>query len=84
MAEAAAHLVDHVIPRGSVRHWVFSFPIPLRSLFATHPEVFVPVLRIITGRLPRFSLSSPVFTAVRYAYEQQLQRNPTGCYGSIV
>ena len=34
MAESAAHLVDHVIPRVPVRQWVLSFPIPLRSLFA--------------------------------------------------
>ena len=28
MAEAAAHLVDHVIPKVPVRQWVLSFPIP--------------------------------------------------------
>jgi len=38
MAEAAAHLVDHVIPKVPVRQWVLSFPIPLRSLFAVHPD----------------------------------------------
>ena len=27
MAETAAHLVDHVIPRVPVRQWVLSFPI---------------------------------------------------------
>ena len=31
MDEAAAHLVDHVIPKVPVRQWVLSFPIPLRS-----------------------------------------------------
>jgi hypothetical protein len=30
-----------------VRQWVLSFPIPLRSLFAVHPELLAPVLRII-------------------------------------
>jgi hypothetical protein len=39
MAETAAHLVDHVIPREPVRQWVLSFPIPLRLLFATHPQL---------------------------------------------
>ena len=43
----AAHLVDHVIPRVPVRQWVVSFPIPLRVLFAAHPELLTPVLRIV-------------------------------------
>jgi hypothetical protein len=30
-----------------VRQWVLSFPIPLRSLFAVHPELLAPVLQII-------------------------------------
>ena len=47
MVETAAHLVDHVIPRVPVRQWVVSFPIPLRVLFAAHPELLTPVLRIV-------------------------------------
>ncbi len=47
MAETAAHLIDHVIPRVPVRQWVLSFPIPFRLLFATHPELLVPVLQIV-------------------------------------
>ncbi|MGH2524852.1 MAG: transposase zinc-binding domain-containing protein, partial [Anaerolineales bacterium] len=47
MAETAAHLVDHVIPRVPVRQWVISFPIPLRLLFAAHPELLAPVLQIV-------------------------------------
>jgi hypothetical protein len=47
MAETAAHLVDHVIPRVPVRQWVLSFPIPLRLLFAAHPELLTPVLQVI-------------------------------------
>jgi energy-coupling factor transporter ATP-binding protein EcfA2 len=47
MAETAAHLVDHVIPRVPVRQWVLSFPIPLRLLFATHPQLLAPVLQIV-------------------------------------
>ena len=38
MHEAAAHLVDNVIPKVPVRQWVLSFPIPLRALLAVHPE----------------------------------------------
>ncbi len=47
MAETAAYLVDHLLPRVPVRQWVLSFPIPLRSLFAVHPDLLTPVLRII-------------------------------------
>jgi Transposase zinc-binding domain/Putative transposase len=47
MAETAAYLVDHIIPRVPVRQWVLSFPIPLRSLFAVYPELLTPVLRIL-------------------------------------
>ncbi|HZM45023.1 MAG TPA: hypothetical protein VFC14_09340 [Burkholderiales bacterium] len=34
LAKTAAWLVDRVIPLVPVRHWVLSFPIPLRGLFA--------------------------------------------------
>lgn len=47
MAQSAAYPVDEVIPRVPVRQWVLSFPIPLRILFAAHPELLTSVLRII-------------------------------------
>jgi Putative transposase len=54
MAEAAAHLVDYVIPKVPVRQWVLSFPIPLRSLFAVHPELLAPALQIIHRAIATF------------------------------
>ena len=54
MAESAAHLVDQVIPRVPVRQWVLSFPIPLRILFAAHPQLLAPVLQIIHRVIARF------------------------------
>ena len=55
MAGSAAVLVDEVIPRVPVRQWVLSFPIGLRILFATPPELLTPVLclihRVIAGFL---------------------------------
>ncbi len=54
MNEAAAYLVDHVIPRVPVRQWVLSFPIPLRSLFAVHPELLAPILQIIHRAIATF------------------------------
>jgi len=47
MAEAAAWLVDCVIPKVPVRQRVLSFPIPLRSIFADHPKLQAPVPQII-------------------------------------
>ncbi|MGH8586280.1 MAG: hypothetical protein ACREWE_08900 [Gammaproteobacteria bacterium] len=46
MAEIAAHLVDHVIPRVPVPQWVLSFPIPLRCLFAAHPGLLALGIRL--------------------------------------
>ncbi len=54
MAETAAHLVEHVIPRVPVRQWVVSFPIPLRYLFATQPHLLSPVLQVINRTLSTF------------------------------
>jgi hypothetical protein len=57
MAETAAYLVDRVIPRVPVRQWVLSFPIPLRILFAAHPELLTPLLRIVHRGITGFLLS---------------------------
>jgi Putative transposase len=56
MADSAAHLVDEVIPFVPVRLWVLSFSIPLRILFAAHPELLTPVLRIIHRVIAGFVL----------------------------
>jgi hypothetical protein len=37
-----------------VRQWVLSFPIPLRSLFAVHPELLAPILQIIHRAIATF------------------------------
>ena len=54
MAETAAHLVDHVIPRVPVRQWVLSFPIPLRFLLAAHPHLLSPVLQVVYRAISTF------------------------------
>jgi len=54
MAETAAHLVDHVIPRVPVRQWVLSFPIPLRFLLAAHPQLLSPVLQVVNRAVSTF------------------------------
>lgn len=51
MAETAADLVDNILPQVPVRQWVLSFPMPLRSVFAIHPQLITPVLQIIQRAL---------------------------------
>ena len=53
---SAAVLADAVILQVPVRQWVLSFPIPLRILFAAHPELLAPVLRIIHRVIAGFLL----------------------------
>ncbi len=62
MAETAAHLVDHVIPRVPVRQWVVSFPIPLRHLFSSNPHLLSPVLQVITRAISTFLIKRAGFT----------------------
>ena len=61
MVETAAYLVDHLIPRVPVRQWVLSFPIPLRVLFAAHPELLTPALRIAHRVIATFLIKQAGF-----------------------
>ena len=45
MADTAAHLVDRVLPRTSIRQWVLSLPVRLRFVLAYDPELTSDVLR---------------------------------------
>jgi hypothetical protein len=54
MTQTAAYLVDEVIPEVPVRQWVLSFPIPLRLLYAAHPELLTFVLAIVHREVARF------------------------------
>ncbi len=56
MAQTAAHLVDHLVPRVLVRQRVLSFPIALRIVFAAHPELLSPMSRIIQRVIARFPI----------------------------
>ena len=64
MAQTAALLTDHILPRHTVRQWVLSFPFPLRFLLATKPELISPVLKIInrsisTALIKKAGLTTP-------------------------
>ena len=47
LVDCAAHLVDEVLPKRSIRQWVLSVPYPLRYLFATNPKVMSQMLTIV-------------------------------------
>ena len=49
MADTAAHLVDDVLPRVSVRHWVLSFPHRVRYRLAYDPRLCAAVRRIFVS-----------------------------------
>jgi hypothetical protein len=51
MVESAAKLVDERLPAAPYRQWVLSFPIPLRMLFAHHPQLMSGVLAVVTRAL---------------------------------
>jgi len=53
MAEAAAHLTDHVLPRLPVRQWVLSLPKRLRYPLQHDPEALDSVLRIFVDAIER-------------------------------
>ncbi|MEW5854998.1 MAG: transposase zinc-binding domain-containing protein [Myxococcota bacterium] len=54
MADGAAHLVDHVLPRVPLRQWVVSFPFDLNGMLAFQPELLVAVERIVVDALRRW------------------------------
>ena len=60
MAQTAAHLVDHVIPRVPVRQWVRAcqvrLPIPLRLLLAAQPKLVTPMLQVAHRAFTRILL----------------------------
>jgi ribosomal protein S27E len=63
MAETAAHLVEHVIPRVPVRQWMLSLPIPLRLLLAAQPKLVTPVLQVVQRVITRHLLGQAGLTA---------------------
>ena len=48
MAETAALLADEVFRDVPLRQWVISLPLPLRYLFAAHPQAMAKVLGIVS------------------------------------
>jgi hypothetical protein len=56
LAQTAAHLVHHVIPRVPVRQWVLALPIPPRLLLAAQPKLVTPVLQVVHRQITRHLL----------------------------
>ena len=59
MAEASAHLVDHVFPKVPVRQWVISFPWRLRYLLALDPSLCRDVRKIFLRAVFSFYARKP-------------------------
>jgi hypothetical protein len=60
MAETAAHLVDHVLPRLPVRQWLFSLPKRLRYSLKHDREALNCALRIFLDEIePPLRVHSP-------------------------
>lgn len=63
MAEAAAHLVDHVLPAVPMRQWVLSLPFPLRYRLAYDCSLVTPLLaaflRAVFASLKRRAREAP-------------------------
>jgi hypothetical protein len=54
MAESAAHLVDHVLPRLPIRQWVLSLPKRLRYYLQHDREALNSALRIFLNGIERY------------------------------
>jgi hypothetical protein len=83
MAETAARLVDHVIPRVPVRQWVLSFPIPLRYLFAAHPDLLTPVLQIVHRVIATFLIKQAGLKRTEAATGAVILRKPIGSAANL-
>jgi hypothetical protein len=59
MAQAAAHLVDHVIPPVPVRQWVISVPKRLRGMLADRPRAVAALTKIFLTEIERTALGRP-------------------------
>jgi hypothetical protein len=83
MAQTAAHLVDHVIPRVPVRQWVLSLPKRLRGYLEHDPKMITAVLRIVLDvieqALRQLSSCDPIkarFGAISYLHRFGSSLNP--------
>ena len=54
MAEAAAHLVDNVLPLAPYRQFVLTFPIPMRFWLNANQKLFSQIQTLITKGIHRF------------------------------
>jgi hypothetical protein len=75
MADTAAHLVDHVIPRVPVRQWVLSLPYQIRFLLASRKDLLREVRRIVLRRILGFLR--------RLGKERGLDRAQSGAVTSV-
>ncbi len=75
MVEAAAHLVEHVIPDVPVRQWVVSFPWRLRYLLALDAELCREARKVFLRAVPGFYASR--------ARKRGVERGRTGAVDQV-
>jgi ribosomal protein S27E len=51
MVETATMLVEEVLPAVPIRQWVVTFPVPLRLVFASRPDLLTRVLGVVVRAL---------------------------------
>lgn len=67
MVEAAAHLVDNVLPHQDVRQWVATIPYPLRYWCASSKELTAKVHKVISKTISQFLVGQ----ATSLGYERE-------------
>ena len=74
MVEAAAHLIENVIPCIPMRQWVISFPKRLRCYLETH-AILQDILRLVVDEVRKKLIScSPKVTNVQFGAVSFMQR----------
>ena len=88
MAQTAAHLLDHVIPRVPVRQWVrvrqVRLPVPLRLLLAAQPKLVTPVLQVVHRVITRHLLSQAGLKAEEADSGAVTLIQRFGCQGTVL
>jgi hypothetical protein len=87
MAEAAAHLVDRVLPFAPIRQWVLSVPWALRLKMACDPSLCRAVarafLRAVSARYRRDARSQGLLDAAHYQRTFGAPRAQTGAVNFV-
>ena len=74
MAEAALHLVDHVLPYQAMRQWVVTLPFPLRYIVATNKEIQTKIHSIIMNEIHHYYIKKSKINSAKTGSITFMQR----------